>query len=89
MIYEYECNKCGNVQEEIHGMNDNPEIKCSDCQTIMQRIITGGTGVIFKGGGWTTSDSKFKKSMTKKNDNTKKKMHDHHEPVTNLDDLKK
>lgn len=87
MIYEYECT-CGNVQEEIHGMNESPEILCVECQDVMKRLITGGTGIIFKGGGWTTSDSNFKKSMIKKNDNAKKKMIDHHEPVSKIQDLK-
>lgn len=89
MIYEYICDECDNLQEEIHGMKENPEIKCNSCKSIMRRNITGGTGVIFKGGGWTTSDSKFKNSMTKKNQKMKSKMTDHHEPVSNLTDLKK
>lgn len=89
MIYEYGCKNCNNVQEEVHGMNDTPEIKCNKCQTVMERIITGGTGIIFKGGGWTTSDSKFSQSMKAKNDKIKKKMYDNHSPVSNLNDLKK
>ena len=88
MLYEYECKNCGNIQEEIHGMNENPEIKCSKCQTIMQRIITGGTGIIFKGGGWTTSDSKFSQSMKSKSEKAKKKMYDHNQPITKMSDLK-
>jgi putative FmdB family regulatory protein len=89
MIYEYICNNCGNLQEEIHSMKDNPEIKCNDCTNKMQRVITGGTGIIFKGGGWTTSDSKFKNSMIKKNQKMKTKMIDHQKSVSNLNDLKK
>lgn len=86
MIYDYQC-KCGNVQEEIHGMNEVPEIKCTKCSTVMQRIISGGSGVIFKGGGWTTSDSKFKQSMLKKNDKMAKKSQAHIRPVHQLGDL--
>ena len=89
MVYEYGCKSCGNVQEEVHGMNETPEIKCTECQTVMERIITGGTGVIFKGGGWTTSDSKFSQSMKSKNAKAKQKMYNNHEPVSNLGDLKK
>lgn len=87
MIYDYECKNCSNVQEEIHGMNETPEIKCSKCSTIMQRIISGGSGVIFKGGGWTTSDSSFKQSMLKKNEKMTKKTKDHCRPVTSVRDL--
>jgi len=51
MFYDYKCKECGKEQEEVHGMTENPEIKCS-CGEIMRRIITGGTGVHYKGVGW-------------------------------------
>ena len=86
MIYEYSC-ECGNVQEEIHGMNDSPTIRCNKCSKIMKRVISGGTGVIFKGGGWTTSDSSFKQSMEQKNEKLKKKMIDHNKPISSINDL--
>jgi len=87
MIYEYQCAHCEHVQEEIHGMNDNPDIKCEKCGKESKRIITGGSGVIFKGGGWTTSDSKFKQSMGKKSEKMGRKAKDHVQSVTNLKDL--
>ncbi|MDO8640898.1 MAG: hypothetical protein Q7R33_05090 [Nitrosarchaeum sp.] len=86
MIYEYEC-ECGHVQEEIHGMNESPEIKCERCRCIMRQKITGGAGTIFKGSGWTTSDSNFKRSMLKKSEKVAKKQADHQKPVTCLGDL--
>lgn len=88
MIYQYGCSKCGNEQEINHGMKENPEIKCDNCQSVMSRIITGGTGVIFKGGGWTTADSKFKRSQTKKNEKVGKKMKENWEPVSSIDQIK-
>lgn len=88
MTYEYECCDCGSTQEELHGMNESPEIICCSCKSKnMKRIISGGTGVIFKGGGWTTSDSQFKRSMTKKNEKAGQKAKDHVKPVTSMDDL--
>jgi len=86
MFYDYVC-ECGNVQEEMHGMNENPEILCNKCSKVMSRAITGGSGVIFKGGGWTTSDSKFKQSMEKKSETLKTKMIDHHKPISSINDL--
>jgi len=87
MIYEYECVN-GHLQEEMHSMKKSPEIKCNECGKIMQRIISGGIGTIFKGGGWTTSDSNFKTSMKKKNEKMSKKMRDNHPSVSNINDLK-
>ena len=29
--YDYECEKCGNVQEEVHGMKESPKVKCVKC----------------------------------------------------------
>lgn len=88
MIYEYECQDCGNVQEEMHGMKESPKVICSNCKSEnIKRIISGGTGIIFKGGGWTTSDSNFKRSMIKKSDKAGQKAKDHVKPVTSVRDL--
>lgn len=87
MIYEYQCVKCEHVQEEMHGMKENPEVKCEECGSESKRKITGGSGIIFKGGGWTTSDSKFKESMTKKSEKMGKKARDHNQSVKSLDEL--
>ena len=89
-IYDYECEDCGHVHEEIHGMNESPEIKCERCRcTNTHKVITGGTGFILKGDGWTSTNSKFKQSMTKKNEKAGKKAIDHIKPVTSIGDLRK
>lgn len=39
--YDYECEQCGHVQEEIHSMFDVPELHCNKCgHTIMQKLIS-------------------------------------------------
>lgn len=39
-IYEYEC-KCGNIQDEMHGMNEKPKIKCNKCgSSKMTKLIS-------------------------------------------------
>jgi putative FmdB family regulatory protein len=86
MIYEYECNGCSNIQEEMHGMKENPVIKCKECDEIMQRIISGGSGVIFKGGDWPTADAKMKRSMEQKNKKQAKRT-EHIKPVQKISDL--
>ncbi len=50
-IYEYSCNKCDNVQEEFHGMNENPTIKCSECGGRTDRVISV-CGWNLEGEGW-------------------------------------
>lgn len=89
MIYQYGCGNCGNEQDVNHSMKECPEVKCDKCQSIMSRIITGGTGVIFKGGGWTTSDSKFKQSQIEKSQKAGQRMKENWEPVSSVDQIKK
>ena len=86
MIYEYECDNCNNIQDEIHGMNETPDIKCEKCGHIMHRIISGGSGFVFKGGA-PSADMNFKKSMINKSEKAGRKARDHVKPVNTLGDL--
>ena len=85
-MYEYKCDNCGNVQEEIHSMKDSPEIKCAKCQTIMHRTITGGTGFNFKGGA-PSADLHFKESMKAKGEKQRQKAQAHVKPITSISQL--
>lgn len=40
--YDYKCENCGKVREEVHGMTEEPEILCKDHKepVIMQRLIS-------------------------------------------------
>jgi putative FmdB family regulatory protein len=50
MVYDYKCIECGKVEEQYHGMNETPEIKCSVCGNPMTRIFTlNRTGFIIRG----------------------------------------
>ena len=42
-------------------MGDFPFSKCEDCRGKIERVITGGTGLIFKGSGFYLTDYKDKK----------------------------
>lgn len=88
MTYDYQCLKCSNVQEEMHGMNETPKIICSKCNSEnMKKMVSMGSGIIFKGSGWMTNDLKFKNSMTKENEKAGEKSTAHRKPVKTLGDL--
>jgi putative FmdB family regulatory protein len=58
--YEYECKNCGNAFEVFQGMNDKPIKTCPACKGKVQKIISAGVGVIFKGSGFYETDYKRK-----------------------------
>lgn len=47
--YDYHCSKCEKTEEHIHGMLEQPEILCSSCNTVMQKVI-GVSQFSIKGG---------------------------------------
>jgi len=56
--YEYKCSNCGEIFEFFQKMTDDPVRECPVCGAGLQRIISGGIGVIFKGSGFYTTDYK-------------------------------
>lgn len=57
--YDYQCDACGHTFEAFQSMRDDPLSVCPECETAaLRRLITGGTGVIFKGNGFYVNDSK-------------------------------
>lgn len=56
--YEYECKKCGQHFEAFQKMSDDALDKCpkKNCDGKVKRIISGGTGIIFKGPGFYVND---------------------------------
>lgn len=86
-VYDYKCDKCDNVQEEMHSIKETPEIKCEKCQSNMTRCISGGTGFILKGDGFYSTSQRFKESMTQKTLKQGEKAKKHIKPVTKLSDL--
>ena len=48
--YVYECQKCHLRFELSQSMNDPPARECEECGGHVRRVITGGAGVIVKGG---------------------------------------
>lgn len=56
--YEYECTSCGHRFTEFQAMSDKPVQECPECSGRVRRLISGGTGVIFKGSGFHATDYK-------------------------------
>jgi len=72
-IYEYECTKCGNVEEVLQKFSDKPLKKCRHCSGKLHKLISQSTFHL-KGTGWyvtdyankskSSSDTKPKKSTS-------------------------
>ena len=73
--YDYICNDCNKMHEYFQSMSDNPLTKCPECKkNSLRRVISGGTGLIFKGSGYYLTDYKNKKNKkTDTKDNSAKK----------------
>jgi putative FmdB family regulatory protein len=54
--YEYECKSCGHNFDAFQNIKDEPLKTCPKCGKELRRLINGGTGVIFKGGGFYATD---------------------------------
>jgi len=56
--YEYKCNDCGEIFEFFQKITDEPLKNCPVCNGELKRLISGGSGIIFKGSGFYTTDYK-------------------------------
>ncbi len=54
--YEYECLSCGTHFDAFQKMSDNHLDKCINCQGSVRRVVSGGSGLIFKGSGFYITD---------------------------------
>lgn len=55
--YEYK-REDGTTFEVRQSINDEPLEKCPETGQKVQRVITGGGGVVYKGDGWYVTDYK-------------------------------
>ena len=58
--YDYICSKCNYKFERFQSMSDEPIRVCPNCGGVVRRLISGGTGLIFKGSGYYETDYKRK-----------------------------
>jgi putative FmdB family regulatory protein len=61
--YAYRCPACGHEFQKFHKMSARPRLKCPECGTVAQRVITGGAGLHFKGSGFYITDYKRPKGQ--------------------------
>ncbi len=70
--YDYKCLNCGFTFEHFQSMTDQPVKDCPKCGGKAKRLISGGTGLIFRGSGFYITDYKNKKSESVSKESTKK-----------------
>ena len=72
-IYEYECTKCGKIEEVIQKFSDKPLAKCAHCSGKLHRLISHSSFHL-KGTGWYVTDyakkSKTNSAASKKADDS-------------------
>ena len=74
-------------------MSESPISSCENCGGKVKRLITGGTGLIFKGSGFYLTDYKNSKKYTENNSQSTQKKNENSKPVekennkTTADDL--
>ena len=57
--YDYQCNKCNYTFEQFQSFSDDSLKICPQCNAdSLRRLISAGTGIIFKGSGFYVTDSR-------------------------------
>ena len=54
-IYEYECTKCGRIQEAMQKISDEPLVECKHCKGELHKLISQSSFHL-KGSGWYVTD---------------------------------
>ncbi|MDZ7724522.1 MAG: FmdB family zinc ribbon protein [candidate division KSB1 bacterium] len=80
--YEYLCKNCGYRFEKFQSINDEPVRECPKCKQIkVERLLNGGSGLIFKGSGFYITD--YKKSQNSESNTQKNKEAKNEKATTN------
>ena len=70
--YDYLCKKCNHSFEYFQSMSDSHLKECPKCKGDVRRLVSGGSGLIFKGSGFYLTDYVKKPKSEKKNVSEKK-----------------
>lgn len=62
-IYEYECEKCGAIEEAIQKVSDDPLTTCHNCSGPLNRLVSRSSFHL-KGTGWYVTDYAKKSSSS-------------------------
>ena len=74
--YDYICSECGERFEHFQTMTSSVLTQKPNCEQekcAVKRIVSGGTGLIFKGSGFYLTDYKNNEKTEKPKDKTEKK----------------
>jgi putative FmdB family regulatory protein len=71
-IYEYECSKCGRIDEVLQKFSDKPLAKCKHCSGKLHKLISHSSFHL-KGTGWYITDYANKSQSTATPSNQGKK----------------
>lgn len=70
--YEYYCEICDDIEEVVHGMSEDPTIRC-ECGTLRSRVIAGTshsnappTEFALKGEGWPSKTNRVAGHMAER-----------------------
>ena len=66
--YKYLCKKCSHAFDRFQKISDRPVRKCPECGGRVERVISGGSGILFKGNGFYCTDyrsEEYKKEARK------------------------
>ena len=66
--YDYKCENCDHMFEYFQAMSDLLLKKCPECSGKIRRLVSGGSGLIFKGSGFYLTDYAKKNSNDKKSE---------------------
>ena len=88
-IYEYECTKCGTIEEALQKFSDRPLTKCRHCKGKLTKLVSQSTFHL-KGSGWYATDYANKsKSSGKPSKKTKQSKTDEKKSSNSGSDNKK
>ena len=73
--YDYKCDHCDHIVQEIRSIHDDTELVCGGCGDPMHRIITS-CNFILQGNGWTGRDTVEKKERIERSKKMKTVMKD-------------
>ena len=70
--YNYKCKSCAKTKTVFQNISEQPLEYCDECDGKLKRLISGGTGLIFKGTGFYITDyAKTNKRSTPQDDKLK------------------
>ena len=54
--YEYKCTQCGYKFDQFQNITGTAVSECPKCGGFVERLISGGAGILFKGSGFSENN---------------------------------